>query len=95
MSKKRRSIDDVTPEEWDSLSMHEQGFLQDPINPAHYKDGDIECIKYIEDRLGKNINAYHEGAAIKYLHRYRLKQKPAEDLRKAIWHIEKLIKSYP
>ena len=35
---------------------------------------------------------YLEGNCKKYLHRYRYKQKPLEDLRKARWYLDKLVK---
>lgn len=34
---------------------------------------------------------YLEGAVKKYLHRYRYKNKPVEDLKKAQWYLERLI----
>ena len=62
----------------------------DIINhPAHYTDGSIEVIDYIEDKqLG-----YHLGNAIKYISRAGKKDptKKAEDLRKAVWYLERYI----
>jgi hypothetical protein len=34
---------------------------------------------------------YLEGNAKKYLHRYRYKGKPVEDLKKARWYLDRLI----
>jgi hypothetical protein len=65
----------------------EEVMPEDKINhPAHYTQG-IECIDYIESQhLG-----YHAGNAIKYITRYRYKN-GVEDLRKAQWYIERLIR---
>ena len=63
----------------------------DPVNrPAHYTDGKIEVIEYIEDKkLGFCL-----GNAIKYISRAGKKDpsKEIEDLNKAKWYIERRIK---
>ena len=62
----------------------------DPINPAHYRDGKIEVIDFIEDkRLG-----FHLGNAVKYIARAGKKDptKEVEDLKKADWYIKRRIK---
>lgn len=62
----------------------------DPINPNHYKQGKFEVIEIIEDQ---KLN-YHRGNAIKYICRAGRKDptKEVEDLKKAIWYIERDIK---
>lgn len=61
----------------------------DPVErPAHYCQGAIETIDYIES-LGIG-EAFCQGNAIKYLSRYRLKG-GVEDLRKARWYVDRLI----
>ena len=59
-------------------------------HPSHYTDGKIEVIDFIEDKkLG-----YHLGNACKYISRCRLKndgRDKVQDLRKAIWYIERQI----
>lgn len=64
---------------------------EDPVNrPSHYADGKIEVIEYIEDKgLGFCL-----GNAIKYISRAgkKYKDKEIEDLKKAIWYIERRIK---
>jgi len=64
----------------------------DPVNkPAHYNMGGIECIDYIKQVLGvEGFIAYCHGNMIKYQHRYRFKQKPAEDMQKAEWYLNKM-----
>lgn len=65
--------------------------IEDPVNsPAHYNDGKIEVIDYIEDKkLGFCL-----GNAIKYISRAGKKDpgKEVEDLSKAIWYINRRIK---
>lgn len=66
----------------------------DKINPEHYKQGKIECIEAIEsatEHLTGN-DAYLVGNVIKYIWRYQHKN-GVEDLRKAKWYLERLIKN--
>ena len=60
----------------------------DPINPAHYRDGKIEVIDFIEDKgFGYNL-----GNVIKYVSRAGKKSdKIVEDLEKAKWYLQKEI----
>lgn len=69
---------------------------KDSVNhPSHYTDTKIECIDYMEDNMTEvGFMGYLEGCVKKYLHRYRYKGKPVEDLRKANWYLERLIKKY-
>lgn len=64
--------------------------LTDPVNnPAHYTDGGIETIDYIEAKgLG-----YHLGNAVKYISRAGKKgtNQGLEDLRKAQWYLARAI----
>ena len=56
-------------------------------HPTHYNQGHIEVIDFIEDQQ----MGFHDGNAIKYICRYKHKVNPVEDLRKAIWYLERLI----
>lgn len=59
-------------------------------NPRHYTDGNIEVIDFIEDKkLG-----FHLGNAVKYIARAGKKDpsKLVEDIKKAIWYLERYIK---
>lgn len=62
-------------------------------NPTHYTQGEIECIDCIKaatvNKVG--IEAFCAGNAIKYLFRYENKN-GLEDIRKAQWYINRLIK---
>lgn len=62
--------------------------MNDPVNhPPHYTDhpSGIECI-----RVTEHLN-FCIGNAIKYLWRAGRKGDPVQDLRKAIWYIEREI----
>ncbi len=62
----------------------------DAINhPSHYTCGSIEVIDFIEDQKFP----YHLGNAIKYICRAGKKDpsKTEEDLRKAIWYLNRYI----
>jgi hypothetical protein len=60
----------------------------DMVNhPPHYKAGGIETIDFIEAKeLGFNL-----GNAVKYITRSELKGTKVEDLRKAVWYLEREI----
>jgi hypothetical protein len=88
------SIDKVTQQEWDRLA-EIKNTKHDPVSaPAHYNNGSIECISYIKQQLGAEFPSYLEGSAIKYIHRHRMKNANIQDLEKAKWYINKLIKHY-
>lgn len=80
--------DDEDKEE-EAASM-DKNICDDPVtHPAHYCDGGIETIDFIEAKgLG-----YHLGNAVKYITRAGKKDpsKYVEDLRKAIWYINRKI----
>ncbi len=66
--------------------------INDPVNhPAHYTDGKIEVIDFIEDKaLG-----FHLGNAVKYIARAGKKDpaKRTEDLKKAAWYLNREIEN--
>jgi len=78
--------------------MHEydedKGEPADLVNePSHYTDGGIQCIDYLKDNMDSLMYmGFLEGNTKKYLHRYRYKGKPVEDLKKARWYLDRLIK---
>ena len=60
----------------------------DPVNsPAHYTDGGIETIDYIE---AKQLN-YHLGNVVKYVSRAGKKAAALQDLEKAKWYLDREI----
>jgi len=63
----------------------------DPVNlPAHYRNGDIECIDAIRAALGDAYPDYCRGNVMKYLWRYKNKN-GIEDLLKAQWYLNAMI----
>jgi|TARA_A100001015_G_scaffold189100_1_gene210615 hypothetical protein len=67
----------------------------DPVDyPAHYNQGDIQCIDAIKSALGDGFKYYLQGSAMKYLWRYEHKGKQIEDLEKSIWFLNKLKEQY-
>lgn len=73
---------------------YEDKLTKDVVNhPDHYNNGSIECIEYLKDNMSwQGYTGYLEGNCKKYLHRWRYKQKPVEDLKKARWYLDRLIK---
>ena len=93
------SIDDATPEEWDTaralnnLSIRKPKKVDPVEQPDHYNKGAIEAIEAIKASMPEQeFNGYLKGNALKYLWRYDYKGKPVEDLRKCRWYIDRLIK---
>lgn len=65
--------------------------MNDPVNhPAHYTDGKIEVIDFIDDKQ----LSFCCGNAIKYIARAGKKDptKRVEDLQKAVWYLNHEIK---
>ena len=60
----------------------------DKINPEYYTTG-IETADYIESHEME----YFQGNVIKYVTRFK-KKNMVEDLRKAEWYLQRLIKRY-
>ena len=59
--------------------------------PRHYNTGNIECIDAIQESMSSvAFKGYLKGNCMKYLWRYDYKGKPAEDLQKAGWYLQKL-----
>ena len=68
--------------------------MSDNINhPPHYNHSSIECIDAIAAATGElnGLDAVCTANVIKYLWRWKYKN-GVDDLRKASWYLEKLIK---
>lgn len=64
----------------------------DKINPDYYKNKSIETIEVIKNELtSEEFRGYLKGQIFKYLARHRLKN-GLEDLRKAQWYMDYLVK---
>lgn len=65
---------------------------KDMINPDHYKVGGVETIDYLQAKLSpEEFAGFCRGNALKYLSRAGHKDDAAQEYRKAIWYIERLI----
>ncbi len=59
-------------------------------HPKHYNSGKIEVIEYLKDQgLAEDFCI---GNIIKYVSRHKHKGSPVEDLEKAKWYLDYLIK---
>ena len=56
-------------------------------HPSHYNTGNIEVIDAIEDW---HLD-FHLGNAVNYIARCNYKDNKIEDLRKAIWYLQRVI----
>ena len=77
-----------------SQEIFEESLSEDNVNnPQHYKQYSLEAIEGIKGSMSKEeFQGYLKGAALKYLWRYKYKQAPVEDLRKAKWYLDQLLK---
>lgn len=66
----------------------------DPVNhPSHYNQFGIECLDAIEASMSpEEFKGYLKANTIKYLWRYKYKNKPLEDLKKGQFYLNLLIK---
>jgi len=71
--------------------MKEKEESKETVNhPDHYNTGEIEVIDAIEDwGFGVGFSA---GCVIKYVARFEHKENGVEDLKKARWYLDRLIK---
>jgi hypothetical protein len=62
--------------------------VNDPISPSHYREhpSGVECIQVTEHMT------FCVGNAVKYLWRAGKKGPAVEDLRKAVWYLEREIR---
>ena len=78
--------------EWQEVFDEELPTAPDPVNPQHYKNGEVECIEGIKSAVvGKDgFAGYLAGNTLKYIWRYESKG-GVQDLEKASWYLNKLI----
>ena len=82
-------IDEFAQEERDRREALEGIARREAVNhPPHYNQGNIEVIDAIED-WGLDFNA---GNVVKYVARHQHKAEPLEDLKKARWYLDRIIK---
>ena len=66
-----------------------EGTKEKVNHPGHYNSGQIEVIDVIEDWF--NGLDFCAGNVIKYVGRYKHKENPVEDLKKAKWYLNRMI----
>ena len=68
--------------------------VNDIVNsPLHYLKGKKETIDVIQDCMTDDeYHGYLKVNVLKYVSRYKFKGEPLEDLQKAQWYLNKLIK---
>ena len=75
-----------------NISSSSKGLFKQPDNvnhPPHYKIGGIETIDFIE---AKGLdNNYHLANAVKYISRAPYKNNYLEDVKKAVWYLQREI----
>ena len=76
---KGATIDEFTAEESDMVN-----------HPPHYNHKGIECIDAIQAATDTGFEYYLQGNIMKYLWRYRYKD-GSQDLKQALWYLNKLI----
>ncbi len=68
---------------------------QDAINPSHYKHNGIETIDYMKAvSTGEEFKGHLRLTAIKYISRLGKKDCPKQEIKKAIWYLNKLLEEY-
>jgi hypothetical protein len=85
----------ISKEDWLSRPHYEYPFRKMKPNtteavvehPVHYNKGNIETIDVIEDW---NLD-FHCGNAVKYIARHKHKNKPRQDIEKAIWYLQRYL----
>jgi len=65
--------------------------VSDPINPNHYRAGEIECIDAIAAQLSPTeFRGYLRGQVAKYCWRLGLKDSVEQDAKKLLWYASML-----
>jgi hypothetical protein len=68
----------------------------DPVNPSHYKKGDIECIDAIKSMLTEDEwRGFLKGTAVAYLWRLGHKDAVEQDANKTLWYVSWLANKDP
>lgn len=76
---------------WDEFDSFDLKVQADVVNsPKHYTSGKYEVIDVIEDW---DLN-FRLANTIKYIARHKHKGKPLEDLKKALWYLQREVDSY-
>jgi hypothetical protein len=83
-----------TTSEWQSSVTPSE--RSDPVNPSHYKKGDIECIDAIKAMLTPDEwRGFLKGTAVAYLWRLGHKDAIEQDAGKTLWYVSWLANKDP
>ena len=88
-----KPVVECSPVRLDNVIKHLAEKKADMVNaPAHYTSGKVECIDAIESMLTRDeFIGFLRGNILKYQWRYKIKN-GVEDLKKAQWYFDRLIK---
>ena len=91
-----KSVDQrSTTSEWPS-SATPSAKPSDPVNPNHYKKGEIECIDAIKSMLTpEEWRGFLKGTSVAYLWRLGHKDAVEQDARKTLWYVSWLANQGP
>ena len=67
----------------------QKGSFDVVMKPAHYNYGKFETIDVIEDW---ELN-FHCGNAVKYISRHKHKGTPIQDIKKAVWYLQRYLQT--
>lgn len=57
-------------------------------NPKHYSPNGVDTFMHLKDQIGPEaFDGFLQGNVMKYVQRYRFKEKPVEDLTKAAFYL--------
>ena len=92
MVKNKRTYDKIIAHGSDMSYENEVKF--DSVNaPKHYLHGKKETIDVICDCMTNDeFHGYLKGNILKYVSRYKFKGEPLQDLEKAQWYLNRLVK---
>lgn len=66
--------------------------MENVNHPPHYNQGNVECIDAMEAAFGREAVAdFCVINSFKYIWRYKLKNRPVEDLEKSVWYLNKTL----
>ena len=85
-----------TTSEWQSSVTPNEKRSSDPVNPNHYKKGDIECIDAIKSMLTPDEwRGFLKGTSVAYLWRLGHKDAVEQDAKKTLWYVSWLANQDP
>jgi hypothetical protein len=90
--------DDLNPttSEWPNSATPSEKPKSDPVNPSHYRKGEIECIDAIRSMLTEDEwRGFLKGTSVAYLWRLGHKDAVEQDARKTMWYVSWLANQDP